>query len=450
MSNIYVVSVFLLSIVYLLVTIIKFKMNPFFSMFSASILVGAAVGMSPVDLVNAITSGFGGILGSLGMVIGLGALLGAFLNESKAIEQLAQGVLKVSGKKHASLAMTIIGYIVSIPVFMGSAYVILNPLCKNISKDTKKNVIVYSTALCVGLTVTHCMVIPTPGPLAVSSALGANVGWFIFYAIVVSIPAALVGGWLYGELLGKKYPYEEPENRNVQSATSEKIANAPSSRLSFSVILLPIVLILFGTVVPLLAPNTAISSVFSFLTAGSGLMSLLISVIFAMISLRKYIKTPYSKIISKTLNEQGEMIMILGAGGAFGGIVKASNIGDCLVEMLSGMNISVIVLAFVICLFLRAALGSATVAMLTSASVAGPVAMQLGTNMVLLALAICAAGVGMTIPTDGGFWLYEKMDNFGIKKAFLGCSGGVTIESFVAFGIVLVLSTFAGVLPGLH
>lgn len=449
MSNIYIIGVFLLSIVYLLVTIIKFKMNPFFSMLSASILVGVAVGLPLVDIVNAITSGFGGILGALGMVIGLGALLGAFLNESGAIEQLAQGVLKISGKKHASLAMNIIGYIVSIPVFMGSAYVILNPLCKSISKDTQKNVIVYSTALCVGLTVTHCMVIPTPGPLAVSTALGANVGWFIFYAIIVSIPAALVGGWLYGEFLGKKYPYEETTDDTVQEQSVAK-KNAPSSALSFAVILLPIVLILLGTVVPMLVPSKSVAAVFGFLTAGSGLIALLISVIFAMVVMRKYIDVPYAKIVSKTFNEQGEMFMILGAGGAFGGIIKASNIGDCLVEMLSGMNISVVVLAFILCLFLRAALGSATVAMLTSATVLGPVASQMGVNMVLLGLAICAAAVGMTIPTDGGFWLYEKLDNFGIKKAFQGCTGGVTIASFVAFAIVVLLSTFAGVLPGLH
>lgn len=390
MSNIYIIGVFLLSIVYLLVTIIKFKMNPFFSMLSASILVGVAVGLPLVDIVNAITSGFGGILGALGMVIGLGALLGAFLNESGAIEQLAQGVLKISGKKHASLAMNIIGYIVSIPVFMGSAYVILNPLCKSISKDTKKNVIVYSTALCVGLTVTHCMVIPTPGPLAVSTALGANVGWFIFYAIIVSIPAALVGGWLYGEFLGKKYPYEETTDDTVQEQSVAK-KNAPSSALSFAVILLPIVLILLGTVVPMLVPSKSVAAVFGFLTAGSGLIALLISVIFAMVVMRKYIDVPYAKIVSKTFNEQGEMFMIL-----------------------------------------------------------GPVASQMGVNMVLLGLAICAAAVGMTIPTDGGFWLYEKLDNFGIKKAFQGCTGGVTIASFVAFAIVVLLSTFAGVLPGLH
>lgn len=451
MATYWSVIVFLIALAYLLFTIMKLKMNPFFSMMSGAVIAGILVRMSPTDIVSSISTGFGGILGSLGIVIGLGALLGSLLNEAGVTKQLANGVLAVAGKKKASLAMNIIGYIISIPVYMGSAYIILNPLCKRLAKDTKKNPIVYITALAVGLTVTHCLVIPTPGPLAVSATLGANVGWFIFYAVIISIPASLIGGWLYGEYLGKKFPYEEPTEVEEFSAENEDNQGAlPSTALSVGLILLPIVIIIICTIVPMILPsNASVVAVCGFFTGGSGMMSLGISVLVAMVALRKYISIPYAKVISTTFNQQGEMFLILGSGGAFGGIIQASGIGDNLVSILSAAHISVLVLAFILCLLLRAALGSATVGMLTAATVLGPVAAQMGVSNVLLGLAICAAAIGLTIPTDGGFWLIEKLDNLGVKKTLWSCTGGVTIASVIAFVGVLILGACSGVLPGL-
>lgn len=449
MSEIWSVIVFIIALFYLLFAIMKLKMNPFFAMMTGAVLTGVLIRMSPVDMVNEITTGFGGILASLGIVIGLGSLLGALLNEAGATQQLANGVLAIAGKKKASLAMNAIGYIVSIPVYMGSAYIILNPLCRRLAKDTKKNVVVYTTALAIGLTVTHCLVIPTPGPLAVSATLGANVGWFIFYSIIVSIPAALIGGWLYGEYMGKKYPYEEIAEEEEVTEQEQSSRPLPSTGLSFGLILLPIALIIVATVLPMAIANETLSAVCGFFTGGSGMMSLAISDVVAMVALRKYIDLPYAKVISKTFNEQGEMFLILGSGGAFGGVIKASGIGDALVSILSSTNISVVVLAFLLCLMLRAALGSATVGMLTAATVLGPVAAQMGVSNVLLGLAICAAAVGLTIPTDGGFWLIEKLDNLGLKKNLWSCTGGTVVASAVAFAMVMLLSACSGFLPGI-
>lgn len=449
MSEIWSVIVFIIALFYLLFAIMKLKMNPFFAMMTGAVLTGVLIRMSPVDMVNEITTGFGGILASLGIVIGLGSLLGALLNEAGATQQLANGVLAIAGKKKASLAMNAIGYIVSIPVYMGSAYIILNPLCRRLAKDTKKNVVVYTTALAIGLTVTHCLVIPTPGPLAVSATLGANVGWFIFYSIIVSIPAALIGGWLYGEYMGKKYPYEEIAEEEEVTEQEQSGRPLPSTGLSFGLILLPIALIIVATVLPMAIANETLSAVCGFFTGGSGMMSLAISDVVAMVALRKYIDLPYAKVISKTFNEQGEMFLILGSGGAFGGVIKASGIGDALVSILSSTNISVVVLAFLLCLMLRAALGSATVGMLTAATVLGPVAAQMGVSNVLLGLAICAAAVGLTIPTDGGFWLIEKLDNLGLKKTLWSCTGGTVVASAVAFAMVMLLSACSGFLPGI-
>ena len=169
--------------VYLFVTIVRFKMNPFFSMVSAALAIGILTGMDLNTLVSGITSGFGGICASLGIVVAMGFLLGGMLSEAGATDSLADATLRKFGEKHASLAMNITGYIVSIPVFYGSAYVILNPILRTLSRKTRKPIQVYITALSAGLLTTHCLVIPTPGPLSVAGTLGVNFGWFILYSI---------------------------------------------------------------------------------------------------------------------------------------------------------------------------------------------------------------------------------------------------------------------------
>ncbi|MBQ9720639.1 MAG: GntP family permease, partial [Oscillospiraceae bacterium] len=324
-------------------------------------------------------------------------------------------------------------------------------LCKNLSRETKKNVVVYCTSLSIGLLVTHCLVIPTPGPLAVASTLGIDVGWFILYAIIVSAFASLAGGWLYGEAMGKKYPYEEVAElfAGDESETTEDQKPRPSMGLSVGMILLPIIIILVGTVLPFIIPGDGVKSFSSFISGNSGLVALVISDIVAFAALRKYIEGPYSQIITKTFNEQGEMFLVLGAGGAFGGVISAGGVGDALVGVLSNMNISVLVLAFVLCMLLRAALGSATVALLTTATILGPVASQMGVNMVLLGLSICTAAIGLALPTDGGFWLVEKLDNLGFKKTMISFTGGATVASLVGFAVIMILNACSGFLPGL-
>ena len=319
MSGPALIIIFLASMVYLFVTIVRFKMNPFFSMISAAIAIGVLAGMDLNELVGGITSGFGSICAGLGIVVAMGFLLGGMLSEAGATDSLADATLRKFGEKHASLAMNITGYIVSIPVFYGSAYVILNPILNTLSRKTKKPIQVYITALSVGLLTTHCLVIPTPGPLSVAGTLGVNFGWFILYSLIVSVPGALIGGWLYGEFLGKKlYKYEEPVGEAAtQSVPAEKndTKRAPAG-LAIAIIALPLLLIVFGTLIPMWTTNPMAVSICKFLTAGNGVISLVISVAFAALTLRPYVKGSYAPLITKNFNEMGEIMLLLGAGGA--------------------------------------------------------------------------------------------------------------------------------------
>lgn len=206
------------------------------------------------------------------------------------------------------------------------------------------------------------MVIPTPGPLSVAGTLGVNFGWFILYSLIVSIPGALIGGWLYGEFLGKKlYKYEEPVGEAAtQSVPAEKndTKRAPAG-LAIAIIALPLLLIVFGTLIPMWTSNPMAVSVCKFLTAGNGVISLIISVAFAALTLRPYVKGSYAPLITKNFNEMGEIMLLLGAGGSFGAIIQASGIGNYFVTLLQSWNVPLIVLAFLLCLLMRSALGSA-------------------------------------------------------------------------------------------
>ena len=208
MSQTWIIGAFLISMAYMLVTIIKF-----YSLLSGSFILAFLIRMPLTDINGAITGGFAGALGALGIVVALGAILGSLLSMSGATEQLAAGVLRAAGKERSSLAMNIIGFIISIPVYMGSAYIILNPLCKNLSRDTKKNVIVYTTALSIGLLVTHCLVIPTPGPLAVANTLGIDIGWFILSGFTCGILAIFYVGPYYNATCAALYDVLEHGNR---------------------------------------------------------------------------------------------------------------------------------------------------------------------------------------------------------------------------------------------
>ncbi len=437
--------------VYLFVTIVRFKMNPFFSMVSAAIIIGVVVGMDLNTLVNGITSGFGSVCSSLGIVVAMGFLLGGMLSEAGATDSLADATLKKFGEKHASLAMNITGYIVSIPVFYGSAYVILNPILRTLSRKTKKPIQVYITALSVGLLTTHCLVIPTPGPLSVAGTIGVNFGWFILYSLVVSIPGSLIGGWLYGEFLGKKrYTYVEPPITEEELARQERLSKkrAPAG-LAIAIIALPLLLIVFGTLIPMWTTIPAIVSICQFFTAGNGVIALITSVIFAAWTLRPYVQGSYAPLITKNFNEMGEIMLLLGAGGSFGAIIQSSGIGDYFVALLQSWNVPLIVLAFLLCLLMRTALGSAAVAMVTTASIVAPLCIQMGESGIVMGLSICAASMAFATPTDAAFWLVQKLDNLSFKDTWITHTFGNAISCAIMFAVVLLLNAGRGFLPGL-
>lgn len=450
--------VFLLSMVFLLVILIKFKFSPICALIFASIFFGLVSGMPVLDISSAITTGFGNTMKSLGLVLAFGTIFGIFLTESGGTEELAKFLLRKFGIKKDFLAITLTGFIISIPVFFGAAYNMLAPLTNTLSQITKKKIAGYSCALFTGLIITHCMVPPTPGPVAVAGIVGADIGFIILYGCIIGIIATLLIGWGYANIVGRKVGdiYREPGEARaeiVQKMVDDKMLdrnpNNPSAGLVIFLILLPAVMIMVGTLLGVLAPDGVVSSVFRFL--GEATIALFIAMIITGIVLSKYLKdkgTLWTRIEAMA-DKTGNILLIVGVGGSFGAVITASGLADTLVDIMQKGNIPMIPLCFLLAIILRACIGSATVAVLTSANIAGIAAVAMGYSPTIITLAICAGAVGLALPTDGGFWIAVRGNNIDMKTALQGITIPTTIAALIALGAVLVLNMFQGILPGI-
>lgn len=443
------IVIFILSLAALFFMILKLKVEPFLALIGVALLTALVLGFPLSEIPTVVATGFGNTLIGVGILIGLGVIFGQFLGVSGAIEKIAQAVLRVFGAKRSAAGLSLTGVAVSIPVFFDAAFVILSGLVKSLSKKTGISIVTFVTALGVGLIVSHSMIAPTPGPLVVAENTGADLGLFIFYGIVCAIPATIVGGYLYGSFIGKriKPTLEEDEEEETVLPTNDKPRKEISTGLSFFMLGLPIILILLNTITDLWLEEGTLSSFLGFI--GDKNVALFISVIVALIVLRPYINVPYSDLYNEAINSAGMIILVTGAGGAFGAVINQSGIGDHLIATMQSWSIPVLMLAFIFSQILRASLGSSTVALVTTSTILGPMAVELGVSPVLLGLAICAGAIGLSLPNDSGFWVVNKFGRLTIPQTIQAWSIGGFVAGLTALAMVYILSLFSGILPGL-
>lgn len=430
----YLLIAFVVSVAILLFLIIKMKVNPFIALLFSSIVTAFGVQMPMEEIPKIICAGFGGTLTGIGIVIGLGIIFGNLLHEAGATEAIAKGLLNMTGKKNAALAVTAAGFLISIPVFMDAAFVIMMPIVKYVAKETKKSIMVFVCALGVGTIVGHCLVIPTPGPLAVASNMNAGIGGFLLYALVAGICGITVGGWLYG-MRFNSYPVYEGE---LEEAI-EETKNLPGFGLAMATLLFPIILILLSNVVVSVFPKgDFLYELFAFI--GEKDIALFLGCIVAFASLRKYYARSFNTMVVEAADSAGLILLITGAGGAFGKVLSTSGIGDYLVTSMSDMSISPIVLGFLLSALLRASQGSATVALVTTSSVLGPAIAGTGVSPVLVGLAICAGGIGFSLPNDSGFWVLSRFSGITVEETLQSWSVGGTLASLAVFVVVMIIA----------
>jgi GntP family gluconate:H+ symporter len=443
-SGPWLLVVFVLSIILVLVTIIRFKLNPFVALLITTVFTGILVGMPLNEIAENLAVGFGNTLKGIGLVIGLGIIFGGILSESGAASRIAHSLVDAFGENKATLALAITGYLVCIPVFYDAAFVILIALAMNLSKITKKPIIVLATPLAIGLITSHNMIAPTPGPVEVGNNLQLDMGTYVIYALIVAIPGMLFG-WLYSNYVGKNESYDGTVE--VKQEEKSRVSD-PSSFLSYFVLLLPMLLILVGNTLALFLPIDSDGYAF-FKFIGNKNIALLFSLIVAIYTLRKYISRPLTELVMATADKSGMILLITGAGGAFGFLISSSGIGDYIVNLFAAANISILFAGFLLAAILRAAQGSSTVSLVTTSAILGPAALQSGVPPILIALAICAGGNCASLPNDSAFWVTSRFVGINVNQTLKAWTLGATLAGIVMFVFVLILSWMSGILPGL-
>lgn len=446
-----------LGIIVLIFLSLKTKVHTFIALIIASIITGLVGGLPVLSIIKSITEGFGNTLRSTGIIIGLGVMMGIILEESGAAEQLAFTIIKKIGKNKEEWALGLTGYIVSIPVFADSALVILTPIAKALSKLTGKSVVGLGLALAFGLQLTHVFVPPTPGPLTVAGILGVDVGVMILSGILFTIPVYIIG-MFYCKWLGRKI-YQVPSEdlnkefdrkefkaeylktiENIENLHKEK--NLPSVTLSFAPIVIPLILILIQTVSKFIGLKEGILfEIVSFF--GDPIIALIIGTLISIYGLgNKMSRKEVNDAMSRAIQSTGMIMLITGAGGSLGKVVSDSGIGLALGELVLKIGIPGLLIPFVIAALMRIALGSATVALTTAATLTAPLLGQLEISPVLVAMSTCAGGVAFSYFNDSGFWVFNGLYGLDdIKDQFWA----KTMISFIGSGSALALILIAGI-----
>lgn len=457
MSGSLLLLVFLASIALLFVLIIAFKWQPFLALIVATLAVGLATMLPFDEVISTMTGGFGTSLAGVGILIGLGVMFGQLLGSAGAIQKIAQAMLKVTGVKGAPAAVAVTGSLVSIPVFFDAAFIILVNLIRNVSRSAKISMMTLTTALAVGLITTHGLVPPTPGPIIVAYNVNVPLGVFLGYAIIVAIPAVIVAAIFYAKWIGRgQAVYGEGSEEevvaggdSVASRGSQQVATKPeiSTTRSFVLLLLPIVIILIGSLMTMLPFDNGVTRFLAFL--GDPNIGLLIGVVVTWIAVRPYLTEDPNELFTQAIADGGLVILISGAGGGYGAMLNASGVGEYLVELMKGWNMPIILLAFLFAQILRAALGNTTLALITASTVLGPLASGLDVSPLLLGLAICAGGIGLSLPNDSGFWVVNRFSGLTVPETLKTWTAGGTLAGLTALAMIFVLSLFSGVLPGM-
>ena len=438
--------VILLGVVFVVVATAVFKLHPFLALLISAFFVGIASGMPLLTVVENVNSGFGGLMTSIGIVIVAGTIIGVILEKSGAAYRMAEVVLRILGEKRPQLAMSIIGFIVSIPVFCDSGFIILSSLQKSLAKRAKVKVASMAVALSTGLYATHTLVPPTPGPIAAAGNIGATdyLGTIILVGLFVAIPATIVG-YLWAVKVGTKIdvPADQEEALDYEEVI-KSFGKMPSTFKAFLPIVLPILLIGIGSVAALVGDESGLTNFLRFL--GSPTVALLFGVLASFLLLPEISETTLSGWIGESLKEAAPILLITGAGGAFGTVIKNSGVAELLQEMDLGVLANgalFLLVPFLIAAALKTAQGSSTAALVITSSLVAPMLPTLGIEGALpLALVVMAVGAGaMTVShvNDSYFWVVTQFSGMKVTDAYKAQTMATLLQGITTIIVTAIL-----------
>jgi GntP family gluconate:H+ symporter len=425
-------------VVLMVIAASKFNIHPFLSLLFSAIVMGFIGGLNESEVTGTLMDGFGKTLGSIGIIIAFGTIIGAYLEKSGGAKTLAKWILKIIGEKRSVLAMNITGFFVSIPVYCDSGFIILSPLNKAISKSAKIPLAVLGVSLAAGLYVTHVFVPPTPGPLAATAALDADLGLVIMLGLTVAIPVSLAG-LFWAKYIGKKIQYNESAER---SEVKEREV-LPKTSLAFAPILVPIILIALKSIAGYPTHPFGENSLADFINfTGNPVIALFIGVILSFMLKGNKVQETHFNWVSGGLKDAGIIILITGAGGAFGAVLRATGIGDIIGEIFSGYNLGLF-LPFLIAAILKSAQGSSTVSIITTAAIIAPVLPSFGLDSDLgRALTVLSIGAGaMTVShlNDSFFWVVAQFTEMDTATALKTQTVSTFLQGITGILVVMII-----------
>jgi GntP family gluconate:H+ symporter len=436
-SLIYILIWLLAGIAVIVLLTTRYRLHAFFALLISCFVVGLGVHLPLQEVIQISKDGFGNILKSLGLIIILGTTLGILLQHTGSTEVMASYIVRKVGEGRSALAMSITGFIVGLPIFCDSGFIVLSGLNNSLAKRTGTPVMVMSVSLATGLYSVHCLIPPHPGAAAAAGIIGADIGKLILAGIVVAIPAAIAG-----------YVWAQYAGRKVKAAAQEddlpvaEIAHKPSVIKAFLPVLVPIILIAVRSffILDAAVTNTWFNS---FISIGDPVIALSIGVLLAFNGKRGWNKKTVSLLFNDAVEKAGGILVIIGAGGAFGAILAATKIGEQLSTAMALGSMGIL-FPFLLTFILKTAQGSSTVAIITAASIVLPLLPALGLNSetgkLLCVLSMGAGSMVISHANDAYFWVINRFSGLEMKPMLKVYSLATVWMSLVSLLMVYLLS----------
>jgi GntP family gluconate:H+ symporter len=430
------------AVIALILLIAWVRINAFVALTVISLVVGVVSGMPLGTVVRAFQEGVGNTLGFIAVVIGLGTMVGKMLAESGGADVVADRLIRLFGVRHVHWTIALVAFVIGLPMFFSVALVLVAPIVFTLARRERLPLLLVGLPLVAGLSASHGLVPPHPGPLAAIERLHADMGTTIFWSVAIGLPAALIVGPPLGWLVGPRLAVT-PGALATELSAREEGRSRPGFGVTLFAILLPIVLMLGATAAAVVWPDggrlrTAVEFVGSPIVA----MTLAVLVSFQVFGVACGLdRNAILRFSEECLGPVASVLLVVGAGGGFGRVLDAAGVGTALHDVTSGLRLSPLLLGWVIAALLRIAVGSATVAIVTAAGIMAPVATAMpGTNRELLVLALGAGSIVASHVNDGGFWLVKEYFNLTVVQTLATWTVLETAFSIVALCLVLVAS----------
>lgn len=428
----------------LLVLIIKFKVHAMLSILIGAIAIGLIAGMPFEEIVTAVDDGIGNTLKGIALLVGLGSMFGAILEASGGAQTLAVTMVKKFGDEKAAWALGITGLVISISVFFDAGLIILIPLAFSLAKRTKKSSLFYAIPLLAGLAVGHAFIPPTPGPVLVATMLNVELGWVILVGVCCGFFAMIVAGPVWGAICGKKFYVPVPEQIANQEDIDE--SKLPSFASVVTIIMIPLVLIILKSVAGVVPALAGVQPLFNFL--GQPFAALLIATLAAMFILgtrHGYSMAELEKILTKSLEPTGLILLVTACGGVLRYILQYSGLGEIIGNAVASVNLPIVVVAFLVAALVRICVGSATVAMTMAAGIVAAMPEIASLSPMYLACVVAAVAGGATVCShfnDSGFWLVRSLIGLDEKTTLKTWTIMETLVGGTGFIVALIISFF--------